>query len=316
MMRMSSGPLPLLAAEGASGPAGGAFRRSEVLALTALAFILSVTAVWWAVALWPVSGAAPAWLQATRAVCFGAHEDGLPSAGGWILLVGEPIGMMAALVVVWREPLLSGLRGLRGRRSGRAVMGVLALALVTGLGAAGWRVAGASAAARHPLETPAAHTPLLQRLDGPAPPIALVDQHGGTLTLERFLGRAVLVTFAYAHCETVCPFLVQDALRAQGRLEPAPALVVVTLDPWRDVPSRLPSIAGAWGMGGDAFVVSGEVDAVRRVLREWNAEGARNSRTGEVVHPPVTYVVDEAGRLAFATGGTAEELVRAVHRLR
>jgi cytochrome oxidase Cu insertion factor (SCO1/SenC/PrrC family) len=136
------------------------------------------------------------------------------------------------------------------------------------------------------------------------------------LALERFRGRPVLVTFAFAHCETICPLLVQDAQRARRRLDPVPALVVITLDPWRDVPSRLPSMADAWGMGGDEFVVSGDVDAVRRVLGEWNAEGARDPRTGEVVHAPVTYVLDEEGQLAFATAGGAEALVQAVHRLR
>ena len=75
-------------------------------------------------------------------------------------------------------------------------------------------------------------------------------------------------------------------------------------------------MAEAWGMGGDAFVVSGEVEAVRRVLREWNAEGARDPRTGEIVHAPVTYVLDDAGQLAFATAGGAEALVQAVLRLR
>jgi cytochrome oxidase Cu insertion factor (SCO1/SenC/PrrC family) len=285
-----------------------------VLALTALAFILSVTAVWWAVALWPVSPAAPAWLQAARAVCFGAHDDGLPSAGGWILLVGEPIGMMAALLVVWREPLLAGLSRLRAWPLGRSVIAFSGLAIVAGIGAAGWRVATATAPLDPVDSSP--DVPALWSLTGPAPPIGLVDQHGEVLALERFRGRPVLVTFAFAHCETICPLLVQDAQRARRRLDPVPALVVITLDPWRDVPSRLPSMAAAWGMGGDAFVVSGDIDAVVRVLREWNAEGARDPRTGEVVHAPVTYVLDEEAQLAFATTGGTEALVQAVHRLK
>lgn len=314
MMRASPGAPALLRSSEASRRADP-FGRSEVLALAALAFILSVTAVWWAVALWPVSPAAPAWLQAARAVCFGAHDDGLPSAGGWILLVGEPIGMMIALLVVWREPLLSGLSGLRGRPLGRSAIAVAGLAILAGMGAAGWRVATAATAPLHAVDS-SLDVPALRRLTGPAPPIGLFDQHGEMLALERFRGRPVLVTFAFAHCETICPLLVHDAQRARRRLDPAPALVVVTLDPWRDVPSRLPSMADAWRMGDDAFVVSGDVDAVRRVLREWKAEGARDLRTGEVVHAPLTYVLDEEGQFAFATAGGTEALVQAVHRLR
>jgi len=70
------------------------------LALGALATILAITAAWWALALWPLAGA-PAWLARTREVCFGAAPGGLPDAGGWILLIGEPVGLVTVLAVVW-----------------------------------------------------------------------------------------------------------------------------------------------------------------------------------------------------------------------
>ena len=282
--------------------------REEALALAALAFLLGVTAVWWAVALWPVPADAPAWLQTARAVCFGAHDDGLPGAGGWILLVGEPIGMVAALWLLAREPLSAGLRGLARSRAGRGVLGVAAALVVVGLGAAGWRVYGGGGAA-HAAAVPSA----LRALDRAAPPLGLVDQHGGVLELERFRGRPVLVTFAFAQCETVCPLLVHDALRVAG--ERGAVVVVVTLDPWRDTPSRLPHVARTWGFGADAYVASGPVPRVEGVLAAWGATGARDPRTGEVAHPPLTYVVDRAGRLAFATTGTVPELREALERL-
>ena len=49
---------------------------------------------------------------------------------------------------------------------------------------------------------------------------------------KRFRGRPVLVTFAYAHCDTICPLVVGDVLAAQRQLtDRSPAVVVVTLDP-------------------------------------------------------------------------------------
>jgi hypothetical protein len=63
-------------------------------AVSALVAIVAVTAAWWALALWPVGGSAPDWLLRTREVCFGATADTLPDAGGWILLVGQPAGML------------------------------------------------------------------------------------------------------------------------------------------------------------------------------------------------------------------------------
>jgi protein SCO1/2 len=284
--------------------------RDEALALAALAFLLGVTAAWWAVALWPVPADAPAWLQAARAVCFGAHSDGLPGAGGWILLIGEPLGMLAALWLLGREPLGAGLRGLAASRGGRAVLVAAGVFVVLGVGAAGWRVSGGGGAG-HAVAVPSA----LRPLDRAAPPLGLVDQHGRALELDRFRGRPVLVTFAFAQCETVCPLLVHDALRAQAAAGREVGVVVVTLDPWRDTPARLPHVARAWGLGADAFVAGGEVPRVEAVLAAWGAAGARDPRTGDVAHPPLTYVVDAEGRLAFATTGTFGELAEALARL-
>src|SRR5688500_19433216 len=72
------------------------------LALTALAAILVITAAWWALALWPAA-AEPEWLARTRAACFGSERGGLPDAGGWVLLVGEPIGMLVAPLAIGRR---------------------------------------------------------------------------------------------------------------------------------------------------------------------------------------------------------------------
>lgn len=286
--------------------------RDETLALAALAFLLGVTAAWWAVALWPVPADAPAWLQAARAVCFGAHSDGLPNAGGWLLLIGEPLGMVAALWLLAREPLAAGLRGLARSRGGRALLAGAAAFVVLGVGAAGWRVFGSSGVSHEAM----AAAPAPSALDAPAPALGLVDQHGERLEVERFRGRPLLVTFAFAQCATVCPLLVQDALRAQRDAGEGVALVVVTLDPWRDTPSRLPHVARAWGLGADAFVASGEVDRVLEALEAWGAAGVRDPRTGEVAHAPLTYVVRPDGRLAFATSGAYDTVMEALGRLR
>jgi hypothetical protein len=64
-------------------------------------FILAVTVFWWAFALWPV-GDAPDWLVRTRLVCFGVDGGGLPDRAGWVGLVGQPLGMLGALLVGWR----------------------------------------------------------------------------------------------------------------------------------------------------------------------------------------------------------------------
>jgi cytochrome oxidase Cu insertion factor (SCO1/SenC/PrrC family) len=126
----------------------------------------------------------------------------------------------------------------------------------------------------------------------------------------------VLVTFAYAHCETVCPLIVSEVLRARRRLGPSPpAILIITLDPWRDTPSRLPAMAGAWGLDGDARVLSGSPEVVERVLNGWRVPRTRNRKTGQIAHPSIVYVVSANGRITYAVNGHAEAILAAVNAL-
>src|SRR5690606_5828041 len=213
-------------------------------ALLALAAIVAVTAAWWALALWPAGSDAPEWLLRTREVCFGVRPDGLPDAGGWVLLIGQPVGMLVVLVAVWGRDLLAGLALLTSRTAGQIAAGIVAAALVAGISGVVVRV---RTAGLEPFETgPADHAARLTRLDDTPPAFALTDQHGQQVTLADFDGRPVIVAFVYAHCETVCPAIVSDVLESRQLARgPRPAVLFVTLDPWRDTPARLPAIARA-----------------------------------------------------------------------
>lgn len=164
-----------------------------------------------------------------------------------------------------------------------------------------------------------------RRLDQDAPALGLLDQNGERFDLERLEGRSSLVTFAFGHCETVRPVIVRDALEVQERTramaaagslaaERVPRVVVVTLDPWRDTPSRLPHLVHHWKTGEDAFLLSGEVDAVNRVLDGWNVARERNEKTGDVAHPPLVYVLDASVRIRYATTGGVDTLLALVSR--
>src|SRR5690606_41419238 len=163
-------------------------RRSPGLAVAALAAILAITAGWWALALWPVGRDGPAWVTVTRAVCFGAAPDELPNAGGWVLLVGQPLGMLGILLTAWGRELRAGLRALLSRLSGQLATGVVAAAMVAGLSGVVARVAGADAERFVP-DVDAAIAAVLSRIDNDAPPLALVNQRGETVTLEDVRGR-------------------------------------------------------------------------------------------------------------------------------
>ena len=59
-------------------------------------------------------------------------------------------------------------------------------------------------------------------------------------------------------------------------------------------------------LSGHLTHVSGDVDAVNGVHDAWNVARERDPQTGDVTHPPLVYIVDPSGQLAYAaTGGVA-----------
>jgi len=157
------------------------------------------------------------------------------------------------------------------------------------------------------------------RTDRPAPDFQLVDQTGATLTLESLRGRPVLLTFAFAHCQTICPVIVRTVSWAAERLDDlGPAVVVVTLDPWRDTPSSLPALAQSWQLPAlaRAHVLSGEVAAVQAVLEAYEVPADRDPATGEITHPALVYLLDPQGKIAYTFNNPpAEWLVDAARRV-
>jgi cytochrome oxidase Cu insertion factor (SCO1/SenC/PrrC family) len=279
-------------------------------ALGALAAIIAITASWWALALWPTNDGAPAWLTLTREVCFGTGRTGLPDAGGWLALIGQPLSMLLVLFAVWGRDVRAGVALVAQRVTGQLILGATAAMLVAGVVGVTVRVRVADA---RPFATSRTEEVAgqLNRLNDAPRPLALVDQSGQIISLEQFRGRPVLVTFAYANCETVCPLIVNDVLNVRDNLPGRdPVILIVTLDPWRDTPSRLRSIAARWGVTGDVHILSGAPEVVERTLNAWRIPRVRNERTGDLSHPSLVYVVGPDGRIAYAVNGP-EPVIRA-----
>lgn len=274
-------------------------------ALTALAVVLVITAAWWALALWPVGADEPEWLIRTRGACFGSHRGGLPDTGGWILLVGEPLGMLAMLGAIWGRSLRRDLRRIAARRAWRiAVAVVMAVPLITTvlLGARAARVLASSDVSAVSVRT----APAPQRMDLEAPIVSLVDQDGRRTSFADFRGQTTLLTFAYGHCSTVCPSIVND-LRAARRTANRPdvPLVIITLDPWRDTPDRLPTLAQHWGLGARDRMLSGSLPEVETALDMLGIGRRRDDVTGDIDHATTTLILNDRGRIAWRVDGSA-----------
>lgn len=281
----------------------GKQREHRGLALAALGAVGLVTAAWWLLALYPAASA-PEWMIRTRYVCFGASPGGLPNAGGWILLVGQPVGMLIMLLAGWGNAVRQDVRWLAGRPAGK-------LMLTVALGGLAWGAASAVTIVRGVRngEPFAANDPTPSSRAIDVPSLRLVDQHRRAFDLRSLASGPVLVTFAFGHCETMCPTVIRQLRRMRdeaGRVDIP--LVVVTVDPWRDVPSRLPTIAAAWKLADHDFLVSGSVDDVTSVLDAWGIARVRDETTGDVVHPLAVFLVQPGGSRGTRFDGGLEGL--------
>lgn len=294
----------------------------------AAAFVLAVSAVWWSFALFAVPGA-PDWLERARAVCFNITEDGLPDAKGWLLLVGQPPTMLLALYAGWSNQVRDTLRHFARSSGGQSLLAGTGIAVAAFLAIAAAR----AASVRLPPPTLAAGlgtnaAELLPdtypRLDRPWPALrGLVDQHGAAFTLESLGGRRAFATFAFGHCATICPVVVRNSLEARRSAQTQRAsgadmaVVVFTLDPWRDTPSRLSALADRFGLDPTRdLMVGGAPEAVTAALDAFGMAHQRDPRTGDVVHPPLVYLVENNGTLAYASTGATGQLLQLAERLR
>jgi len=279
--------------------------RRPGAALIALAAIIVITAAWWALALWPVGTVEPEWLARTRAACFGSARGGLPDAGGWVLLIGEPLGMLVALVMGFGGALRQDLQRLMARRAGRASMAGAALLSILVIAILAAHV-GRAWAERRPIGRGAGNA--LTRIDERAPHARLVDQNGRSTSLDDVRGRPMLLAFAYGHCTTVCPTIVSDLRAARLKSGRDVGLVILTLDPWRDTPERLQSLAQHWNIGPGDRVLSGEASAVARTLDELGIGRRRSETNGDIDHGTTVLLIDASGRVTWRLDGGAAAL--------
>ena len=283
-------------------------RRQDVWPLGTVAFVLLVTAAWWTLALWSIPGA-PDWLERARSVCFNLGESGLPDSAGWLVLLGQPPVMFAALMVGWGREIRESGRHLVSSGSGRIVAASVAAASIAGLSLAGARVL--SARVPEAEWGAIASSVSAVRIDRPWPTLSeLVDQHGDAFGRARLAGRPAFVTFAFGHCASICPAVVHQTLAARDELGVDWPLVVFTLDPWRDTPGRLPMVARQFGLDeARDHLVGGGIAEVEASLDAWAITRSRDTRTGDILHPGLVYLIDADGTIAYAATGGRGQLV-------
>lgn len=279
------------------------------------------TLFWWGLAFYPAAGGTETseWLKVARNVCFGAREGGLPDPAGWIVLVLGPLSFLIVGFVAWPTELRKAAARVWSTGFGR---GLVVLFLIAAVVEASWvvtKVRTVSIAENFSYKnTSEENLPTgYPRANKPAFDFTLVDQSGRPFRLADHKDETILLTFAFAHCETVCPILVRQVLDVGKEFAGRNVRVaVLTLDPWRDTPKSLPSMAEQWGFTERAHLLSGPVEEVTAALKGFEVSSRRDERTGDIVHPALVHVIAPGGKIAYTFNNAPDRWLRqAIERI-
>ncbi|HRO68417.1 MAG TPA: SCO family protein [Pseudobdellovibrionaceae bacterium] len=276
------------------------------------------TLFWWGLAFYPTGEQTPEWLNVARNVCFGALNGGLPDPAGWIVLALGPLSFLVVGFVAWPGELRKALRNLSSTGLGKSLAVLLLIAVGVEANWVRTKFATASLYESFSYKNPSPEDlPLgYLRTNRPAPDFTLVDQSGSSFRLADHSQDTILLTFAFAHCESVCPVLVRQVLDVAKTFKGGVRVVVLTLDPWRDTPKSLPSLAREWEFPEKSHLLSGPVEDVTAVLKSFQVSYQRNEKNGDIVHPALVYVIAPGGQIAYTFNNAPDQWLRqAIERI-
>ena len=133
-----------------------------------------------------------------------------------------------------------------------------------------------------------------------APAFALRGSDGSAVTLARYRGKVVLLTFGFTHCAAVCPTTLATLARARrglGEAADAVQVIYVTVDPQRDSAAHMRRYLAAFDR---SFIgATGAPDALASVRRDYGVTAVREGTGPDyaMAHTSSIFLIDPAGRL-------------------
>ncbi len=138
-------------------------------------------------------------------------------------------------------------------------------------------------------------------IDEPAPPFALVDQHGQRVSLASFRGHVIALTFLDPVCTTDCPLIAQEfrntdqQLAGQSRQVDFIAIVANPIYRSESFTNAFDREEGLMHIA-NWYYLTGSLPALRRV---WNSYGIPVQTIPDgamVAHAELAFVIDDHGR--------------------
>jgi protein SCO1/2 len=178
------------------------------------------------------------------------------------------------------------------------VAGVLLVALLAGVTLFDWRQPPPPVArdAARPGEMRAgAYNP-----PHPAPDFALPGSDGSEVTLARYRGKVVLLTFGFTYCAAVCPTTLATLAQVRARLGKAAdqvQVIFVTVDPARDDAAHMRDYLKAFD---PSFIgATGTPEALAAVRQKYGVTAIKRGTGNNYAmdHTSSIFLIDREGKL-------------------
>ncbi len=129
---------------------------------------------------------------------------------------------------------------------------------------------------------------------------SLTDQTGRRVTLSRYRGHVVILTFIHSLCHDTCPFMVEQIKGALNTLPGTPSVpaIGISVAPREDNVVNRQRFLRRHGVSGRLAFVNGPIPAMRRVWHDYAMQPVQ----GPIDHSTFVLLIDKRGieRIGFA----------------
>jgi protein SCO1/2 len=151
----------------------------------------------------------------------------------------------------------------------------------------------------------------------PAPPLnTLRNYDGASFNLAAQRGKAVFVTFLYAHCPDVCPLIASNLHNAYAAMTPQQrrsiAIVSVSVDPHGDTAGTVAAFVKQHELTHEASYLIGTAPQLGPVWEAWKVGSQRDSSKPELInHSALIYGIGASGKIdtIYPANFTPHELI-------
>jgi len=133
-----------------------------------------------------------------------------------------------------------------------------------------------------------------------APEFSLRGSDGSEVSLARYRGKVVLLSFGFTYCAAVCPTTLATLAQARSRLGSAAdsvQVIFVTVDPERDNAAHMRDYLAAFDPG---FIgATGDPDALAAVRQKYGVTAVRHGTGPDyaMAHTSSIFLIDRDGKL-------------------